>query len=77
MFKGNEYNGGLLMLSVNLFELSKHDVNPTLGEIYLFQGSQDRVVVDAAAALASTLKLRINDKVKVVTGELQGTSGCH
>ena len=75
IFRHNEYNGGLLMLSVNLFDLSKHNVNPTLEEIYLFRESQDPVVVAAAAALASTLKLRINDKVKVVAGELQGTSG--
>ena len=75
IFRHNEYNGGLLILSVNLFELSNLNVNPTLEEIYLFRASQDRVVVDAAAALASTLKLRINDKVKVVVGKLQGTSG--
>jgi transcription elongation factor len=76
IFQRNEYNGGLLMLSVDLVELSTHNVHPTLEEVYLFRASQDRVVVNAAATLASTLKLRINDRVKVVVGELQGTSGC-
>jgi transcription elongation factor len=76
IFRRNEYNGGLLILSASPSELSKLNVNPTLDEIYLFRGSQDRVVVDAAAALASTLKLRIDDKVKVVVGDLQGTTGC-
>jgi len=75
IFRRNEYHGGLLVLFVNLFELSNININPTLEEIYPFRGSQDRTVAAAAAALSSTLKLTVNDKVKIIVGELQGSTG--
>jgi transcription elongation factor SPT5 len=75
LFKGDIYKDGLAELSIHLIGLSNNSVNPTRRELHQFQCSQNQRVVQAVAALNTTLDLRIDDWVEVIAGQHKGLFG--
>jgi len=74
-FKSHTYRDGMILLELNLIDVSTNWVNPKKEEVQLFHGTQNQDVVQAIKIFNSTLNLRIDDMIQVAAGQHQGLLG--
>jgi len=72
-FKGDEYVHGLVQLEVDFYKVSDRTVNASQNEFELFLQTRTKWIVEAVCA--GLVKLRVSDRVQVVSGPFQGLSG--
>jgi ribosomal protein L24 len=72
-FHGNKFVQGLVQLSFEIHELCDRSVNALQHELDLFRQSRIDSVVEATNS--GIVKLRVSDKIRVVAGPYQGSSG--
>jgi len=74
-FREQLYRDGLIILDVDIIDVSTKWANPTKEEVQLFHGTQNQKVVQAIKIFNSTLNLRIDDMIQVAAGQHQGLLG--
>ena len=72
-FRSNKFVKGLVELIFEIHELSNRSVNAAQHELDIFCESRLECVVEAAKS--RIVKLRVSDKIRVVAGTYQGSSG--
>jgi len=73
IFQGCEFKNGLLERTLGISHLSYNNVNPTNSELSLFTQCTDQSIT--AAAYRKMVRTQVQDRIQVVTGDLQGLEG--